>query len=70
MIGHNGDLPGFTSVMYYDPERELTVIAYTTLNISPNGQSPILEVMTAITTELYHGPVGADADGPPGTRSR
>ena len=36
-IGHGGDIPGFNSVMYHDPKRDLTIVAYTQLNVTPQG---------------------------------
>lgn len=53
LIGHGGDIPGFNSVMYQDPERHITVVAYTTLNITPDGHQASDELMKIVTAELY-----------------
>jgi D-alanyl-D-alanine carboxypeptidase len=64
LIGHGGDIPGFTSVMYHDPERQLTVVIFTTLNYSPDGTKGVVEVFRAVTTELYGRPVIPGPDNP------
>jgi D-alanyl-D-alanine carboxypeptidase len=52
-IGHGGDIPGFNSVMYHDPERDLTVIAYATINVTPTGKQSSDQLMHAVVEELY-----------------
>jgi D-alanyl-D-alanine carboxypeptidase len=57
MIGHEGDMPGgFTSVMYHDPNRDITIIVWTTLaDHAINGLDPADETLKAIFPTLYPG---------------
>jgi D-alanyl-D-alanine carboxypeptidase len=38
LVGHDGSLPGFQSVMGHDPETGTTMIVFTNLQASPDGQ--------------------------------
>ena len=57
MIGHEGDMPGgFTSVMYHDPNRDITIIVWTTLaDHAINGLDPADETLKTIFPTLYPG---------------
>jgi len=57
MFGHEGDIPGgFTSTMYDDPNRDITVVTWTTLaDRAPNGVDPADAALKAIFAELYPG---------------
>lgn len=53
LYGHTGELPGFDSFMAYDPERDITVIAWSNLLNSPDGRSTGGTLAIAISDELY-----------------
>jgi D-alanyl-D-alanine carboxypeptidase len=53
VYGHTGELPGFDSFMAYDPERDITIVAWSNLLNSPDGRSTGGTLATAITDELY-----------------
>jgi D-alanyl-D-alanine carboxypeptidase len=57
MYGHEGDMPGgFTSTMYHDPRRDITIITWTTLaDHAPNGLDPADGALKAIFPALYPG---------------
>jgi D-alanyl-D-alanine carboxypeptidase len=52
LVGHTGELPGFQSVMGYDPQTKLTVIVWTTLAAAPDGRAPATQLAKAILSEL------------------
>ena len=52
LVGHTGELPGFQSVMGYDPQTKLTVIVWTTLAAAPDGRAPATQLTKAILSEL------------------
>jgi D-alanyl-D-alanine carboxypeptidase len=53
MIGHSGGIPGFGSMGYHDPKRDLTMVVWVTLNASPDGRDTVAEIGKAIIAELY-----------------
>jgi D-alanyl-D-alanine carboxypeptidase len=57
MYGHEGDMPGgFTSTMYHDPHRDITVITWTSLaDFAPTGVDPADAALKVIFPELYPG---------------
>jgi D-alanyl-D-alanine carboxypeptidase len=57
MYGHEGDMPGgFTSTMYHDPARDLTVITWTSLaDFAPTGVDPADAALKLIFPQLYPG---------------
>lgn len=57
MLGHEGDMPGgFTSTMYHDPQRDITVITWVSLaDFAPTGVDPAHEMLKAIFLQLYPG---------------
>jgi CubicO group peptidase (beta-lactamase class C family) len=65
LIGHTGDFPGFNSVMYYDPKRQLAIVAYTTLNNTPDGRLGAEELMKALFAQFYPGMPFPGSEGPP-----
>ncbi len=50
--GHTGEVPGFNSFMGYDPVRHITVIVWTSLVASPNGDAPAIDMAQTIIGEL------------------
>ncbi|MFJ5775193.1 serine hydrolase domain-containing protein [Streptomyces sp. NPDC093094] len=52
-IGHDGQIPGFTSFMGYDPARRATIVVLANLNQSPDGTAPANELTKEIIAELF-----------------
>ncbi|AUG79713.1 hypothetical protein CFP65_5000 [Kitasatospora sp. MMS16-BH015] len=52
-IGHDGQLPGYTSFMAYDPDRAATIVVLANLNQSPDGTAPANELTKLIVSELF-----------------
>jgi D-alanyl-D-alanine carboxypeptidase len=65
LLGHTGELPGFQSVMGYDPERKLTVVVWTTLAAAPDGRPPATQLAKAVLGELYQAPAPDPEDENP-----
>jgi D-alanyl-D-alanine carboxypeptidase len=53
LYGHSGELPGFNSFMGHDPERDITVITWTSLAPSVDGRGPAVELAKAVIGALY-----------------
>lgn len=47
MYGHIGELPGTNSYMFHDPERKITIIAWTSAAPAPNGTPPAVALGNA-----------------------
>jgi D-alanyl-D-alanine carboxypeptidase len=56
LYGHTGELPGYNSVMAHDPERNITIVVWSSLNAAPDGRPPAVEMARAIVAELYRTP--------------
>lgn len=54
--GHTGEVPGFNSFMGYDPVRHITVITWTNIVASPNGDAPAISMAQTIINELSSQP--------------
>jgi D-alanyl-D-alanine carboxypeptidase len=65
LVGHTGELPGFQSVMGYDPQRKITVIVWTTLAAAPDGRAPATQLTKAILGELSPPPLPDPPDENP-----
>ncbi|MFF3941819.1 serine hydrolase domain-containing protein [Streptomyces phaeofaciens] len=52
-IGHDGQIPGFTGFMGYDPARRATLVVLANLNQSPDGTAPANELAKVVVTELF-----------------
>ncbi|MBC3192828.1 beta-lactamase family protein [Pseudonocardia sp. C8] len=50
--GHTGELPGFNTFAGYDPERDISVVVWTSLAPSPDGQDPAAQMARTIIAEL------------------
>jgi D-alanyl-D-alanine carboxypeptidase len=55
LLGHDGSLPGFQSVMGHDPESGLTMVVLTNLQAGPDGAQPANEVARALMPVLFGG---------------
>ena len=62
LFGHDGQTPGFSSVIAYDPQRDITIVVATNLSASPvNGANAAIVLTKAAVGALY--PSGDDATG-------
>ena len=62
LFGHDGQTPGFSSVIAYDPQRDITIVVATNLSASPvNGANAAVVLTKAAVAALY--PSGDDATG-------
>lgn len=53
LYGHTGEISGFTNFMGHDPKRDLTIIVWTNLAASPQGELPPNVITEEILRELY-----------------
>ncbi|HLU56544.1 MAG TPA: serine hydrolase domain-containing protein [Pseudonocardia sp.] len=53
--GHTGELPGFNTFAGHDPERDTTVVVWTSLAPSVDGRDPAAQMARTIIGELYGG---------------
>jgi D-alanyl-D-alanine carboxypeptidase len=53
MYGHTGELPGFNTFTGYDPDRKISVVVWSSLAPSPDGQDPAAQMAKVIIGELY-----------------
>lgn len=61
IYGHTGELPGFNSVMGYDPQTDLTVVVWSNLGSAPNGDAVATTITRALLAQIYGMP-GPDED--------
>jgi D-alanyl-D-alanine carboxypeptidase len=59
LLGHDGSLPGFQSVMGHDPETGLTMIVFTNLQAAPNGAQTANLIAQRLIPVLYANPATA-----------
>jgi len=59
LFGHIGELPGFNAFMGYDPATELTIVVWTNLNQSPDGNQPASRIAAALLAEITGSSAGA-----------
>jgi D-alanyl-D-alanine carboxypeptidase len=53
MYGFIGDIPGYNSFTGHDPDRDITVIVWTSLGYAPDGSPPATALAKAIIAQLY-----------------
>lgn len=63
LFGHDGQTPGFSSVIAYDPERDITIVVATTLSASPVNGANAAVVLTKAAVAALYGASGDDAKG-------
>jgi D-alanyl-D-alanine carboxypeptidase len=64
VYGHDGQTPGFSSVIAYDLERDITIVVATNLSASPvDGANAAIVLMKHIVGKLYGSPANDDASG-------
>lgn len=63
LFGHDGQTPGFSSVIAYDPERDITIVVATNLSASPVDGANAAIVLTKAAVAALYGASGDDASG-------
>jgi D-alanyl-D-alanine carboxypeptidase len=53
MYFHGGEMPGYNSFMGYDPANDVTLIIWTSLTISLDGQRTANPIMLKILDQIY-----------------
>lgn len=53
IYGHTGELPGFNSVMGYDPQTDLTIVVWSNLGSAPNGDAVATTITRALLAQIY-----------------
>ena len=56
LYGHTGELPGYNSFMGYDPERDITLIAWANMMTGPDGRLTATVLSQAAIDVLYPAP--------------
>jgi D-alanyl-D-alanine carboxypeptidase len=68
MYYHGGELPGFNSFMGYDPDNDVTLVIWTNLTLSPDGETTANAMLPALLDEIYAGLSLAPPPTPTSTR--
>ncbi len=55
MYYHGGELPGFNSFMGYDPDNDVTLVIWTNLTLSPEGETTANAILPTVLDEVYAG---------------
>jgi D-alanyl-D-alanine carboxypeptidase len=55
MYYHGGELPGFNSFMGYDPDNNVTLVIWTNLTQSPEGNTTANAMLPTVLDEIYTG---------------
>ena len=50
---HGGEMPGYNSFMGYDPVNDVTLIIWTNLTVSLDGQPPANTIMLKMLDQIY-----------------
>jgi D-alanyl-D-alanine carboxypeptidase len=53
---HGGEMPGYNSFMGYDPVNDVTLIIWTSLTVSLDGQPPANAIMLKMLDRIYDMP--------------
>jgi D-alanyl-D-alanine carboxypeptidase len=53
LIGHDGSLPGYQSLMGHDPDAGITLIVMTNLQSAPDGRMPANEIARSLIAAIY-----------------
>lgn len=63
LLGHDGSLPGFQSVMGHDPDTGLTMIVFTNLQAAPDGEQTANLIAQRLIPVLYADPGATSTSG-------
>lgn len=55
MYYHGGELPGFNSFMGYDPDNDVSLVIWTNLTLSPDGNTTAQAMLAPMLDEIYVG---------------
>ncbi|MGW4562177.1 serine hydrolase domain-containing protein [Streptomyces sp. NPDC004561] len=55
MYYHGGELPGFNSFIGYDPDHDVTLVIWTNLTLSPEGQTTANALLPTVLNQVYAG---------------
>ena len=50
---HGGEMPGYNSFMGYDPASRVTLVVWTNLTVSPDGQPTANSIMVKVLDQIY-----------------
>ena len=64
LLGHDGSLPGFQSVMGHDPATGLTMIVLTNLQAAPDGTQTANLIAQRLIPVLYTDPATVSTSSP------
>lgn len=64
IYGHTGELPGFNSVMGYDPQNDLTIVVWSNLGSAPNGDAVAITITRELIAQIYAAPDEGEAPQP------
>jgi len=65
LIGHDGQIPGYSTVMVYDPKADITVIILTNLAAVPaTGEGSALTILKVVVPALYGSAAGIPGGDP------
>lgn len=53
LFGHTGELPGFNSFAGHVPENKVTLVVWTNLAPTPDGQDPAAAIARTLIGEIY-----------------
>ncbi len=53
MFGHTGEIPGFQTFVGYDPDTKATLVVWTNLNASPEGDAPATTIARDLIGRIY-----------------
>ncbi|OBF30450.1 serine hydrolase domain-containing protein [Mycobacterium sp. ACS4331] len=53
MYYHGGEMPGFNSFMGHDPDNDVTLVIWTNLTLSPDGQTTANALLPSVLKEVY-----------------
>jgi D-alanyl-D-alanine carboxypeptidase len=53
LFGHTGELPGFNTFAGYDPENKVTLVVWTNLAPTPDGQDPATAIARTLIGGVY-----------------
>jgi D-alanyl-D-alanine carboxypeptidase len=68
MFYHGGELPGFNSFMGYDPDNDVSLVIWTNLTLSPDGNTTAQALLPTVLDEIYAGLSLASPPTPTTTR--
>ena len=53
LFGHTGEIPGFQTFAGYDPDKKVTLVVWTNLNASPEGDAPATTIARDLIGQIY-----------------